>query len=584
MTQTNGSQTKYSHSNQMALIQILIVDDLEVIREGLKVLLETESDFIIVGMANNGTKAIELVETQQPDIVLMDIEMPELDGISSTQIICQQFPQTKILVFTTYDEKSYINQFIEAGAKGYFLKGTPIEEVKQAIRAVYNYTQFSSGLLKNKARHGSSLEVESIEFSAVDALAPKSALASATKLSALNIPSENPSTIKQKSLWWRIVIGIAISLGIIAILGFAFAKVKSNLNPAPVETPLSPSVTAPTRVSALGEIEPEGEIIQLSVSSAAEGSRVEQLLVERGDRVQKNQVVAILDSYNRRLAALDKAKTDVQTAIANLERVQAGAKQGDINAQQAAIARLAAELRGQIASQQAEIARFQAELNNAESEYRRYQQLYKDGAISASDRDTKQLRVDTLKQQLAQANETLNRTIETTQVQRSEAQARLESISEVRSVDVQVAQSELEQARATVKQAQADLELTEVRSPIDGQVLKVNVRPGEVVGNNGIIAVGKTDRMYVVAEVYETEVEKVQLGQKAIVTGAAFSQELEGEVAQIGLEVKQQDVFDSDPLVNTDNKVVEVKIRLSPESSKRVTALSNLQVQVVIIL
>lgn len=90
--------------------------------------------------------------------------------------------------------------------------------------------------------------------------------------------------------------------------------------------------------------------------------------------------------------------------------------------------------------------------------------------------------------------------------------------------------------------------------------------------------------MYVAAEVYETDVARVRLRQKAIVTGSAFELELEGEVTQVGLEVKQQDVFESDPLVNTDNKVVEVKIRLDPESSKRVTALSNLQVQVVIVL
>lgn len=123
-----------------------------------------------------------------------------------------------------------------------------------------------------------------------------------------------------------------------------------------------------------------------------------------------------------------------------------------------------------------------------------------------------------------------------------------------------------------------------MKSPIDGQVLTLNVRPGEVVVDRGIMAIGQTDQMYVVAEVYETDVEKVRLGQKAIITGKAFSQKLQGKVSQIGLEVKQQNVFESDPLVNTDNKVVEVKIRLDPESSQKVTTLSNLQVQVVIVL
>jgi HlyD family secretion protein len=343
-------------------------------------------------------------------------------------------------------------------------------------------------------------------------------------------------------------------------------------------------VPTPTAVSALGQIEPEGEVIQLSVSSAAESSKVEQLLVQRGDRVKQGQVVAVLDSYNSASAATNKAQTDVRIAQANLERVQAGAKQGDISAQKSSINRLEAELKGQIAAQEAAIARLEAELANANVEYNRYQQLFDDGAISAQERDTRRLRVDTVEQQLAETKETLNRTIETTNVQRNEAQAKLESIAEVRSVDVQVAQAELAQAQAQVKQAQENLALTQVRSPTDGQVLKVNVRPGEVVGDQGIVAIGQTEQMYVVAEVYETDVDQVRVGQKALITGSAFDEELKGEVAQVGLEVEQQDVFESNPLVNTDNKVVEVRIRLSPESSQRVTALSNLQVQVVVVL
>ena len=373
------------------------------------------------------------------------------------------------------------------------------------------------------------------------------------------------------------------------MLGLAIAKFRPDIYtqitepPPPPVTPIE-SIPEPTAVSALGRIEPEGEIIELSVSAAAEGSKVERLLVERGDRVKQGQLVAILDSYNRRQAALESAKADVQIAQANLDRVKAGAKQGDINAQKSAINRLEAELRGQIASQEAEIARLAAELNNAQVEYRRNQQLFQDGAISASERDSKRLRVDTFQQQLQQAKETLNRTIETTKVQRNEAQAKLESVAEVRPVDVQVAQAELEQAKAAVKQAQEAVALTEVRSPITAQVLEVNVRPGEVVQNGGIVSLGQTEQMYVVAEVYETEIEKISLGQRTIVTGSAFSEELRGEVAQIGLEVKQQNVFESDPLVDTDNKVVEVKILLFRESSERVTALSNLQVQVIIFL
>ncbi len=411
-----------------------------------------------------------------------------------------------------------------------------------------------------------------------------------SKAEAIEIETLSEPTIFQpKPLLWRIAIWTMLAISALAISALLLAKFNPSfygqlLGASDTEAPVPAPPPEPTAVSALGQIEPEGEVIQLSVSAAAEGSKVEQLLVERGDKVQQGQVVAILDSYSSQLAALGSAKADVQTAQANLERVQAGAKQGDINAQQAEIDRLSAELEGQIATQKATIARLSAELNNAEVENKRYQQLFQDGAISAQARDTRSLRVDTIQQQLAAAQETLNRTITTTQVQRNEALARLESITEVRPVDVQVSQAELEKANAAVNQAQAALALTEVRSPINGRVLKVNVRPGEVVSDRGIVAIGQTDRMYVVAEVYETDIDRVRVGQKAIVTGSAFDEKLEGTIAQVGLEVKQQDVFESDPMVNTDNKVVEVKIRLSPESSKRVTALSNLQVQVVIAL
>ena len=587
MTQLNGTEKKHLDSNLTDKIRISIVDDSRVIREGLKVILQTEPNFDIVGMANDGRAAIELIEAQKPDIVLMDMEMPELNGISSTEIICDRFSDTKVVIFSDHDENSYITQSLEAGAKGYFLKKTPTVEVVRGIKNIHKgFCQFSPGLLENYVRHTAKLGSQT-NSSILPETELETSLTPAEPLPAIELKEP---IIEPKPWLRRIIMGATLLIITLVVAAWAIAKFKPDFYNQIIGNPSNPPPTtpvpapAPTAVSALGQIEPEGEVIQLSASSAGESSRVEKLLVQRGDRVKQGQVVAILDSYKRSLANVKTAQADVKTAQANLERVQAGAKQGDINAQKAEISRISAELNGQIASQKAAIARLTAELENAQVEYRRYQQLFKDGAISAQERDTRRLRVDTVKQQLLEAKESLNRTIETSQVQSSEAQAKLESISEVRPVDVQVAQAELEQAISAQNQAQEALALTEVRSPIDGRVLNVNVRPGEVVGNKGIMAIGQTDRMYVVAEVYETDVDKVRLGQKAIVTGSAFSEELEGEVTQVGLEVKQQDVFESDPLVNTDNKVVEVKIRLSPKSSERVTALSNLQVQVVIAL
>jgi HlyD family secretion protein len=336
-------------------------------------------------------------------------------------------------------------------------------------------------------------------------------------------------------------------------------------------------------VAALGRLEPSGEVIRLSAPNSQTGERVAQLLVNKGERVLRGQIVAVLDDYAPRLAALEKAQRQVQVAQASLRRVQAGAKEGDIYAQEATIARLEAQLRGEIATQQATISRLEAELQNADSENQRYQKLFQDGAISASEADAKRLRLDTVQQQLNEAKATLNRTVETLQKQLNEAQARLDSIAEVRPTDIQAAQADIESAKASVKQAQAELDLSAVRSPIDGQVLKIHTWPGEIIGNLGIAELGRTQQMYVVAEVYETDIKKVRIGQSAMITADAFSGKIWGTVTDIGLQVNKQNIFNTNPGADTDNKVIDVKIRINtPADNKRVSTLTDLQVQVLI--
>jgi len=377
---------------------------------------------------------------------------------------------------------------------------------------------------------------------------------------------------------WTIILIITMALATGAIFLYSLLQFRStSQSSAP-----TPQKITPTAVAALGRIEPQGEITRLSAPNSLEGTRVTQLLVKEGDKVRAGQVVAVLDTQNRRRTALEKAQTNVQVAQAHLAQVKAGAKAGDITAQQATIANLQAELSGNITAQQATIARLQAELRNAQTQNRRYQQLYQSGAISASDSDSKRLSVDTVGEQLKEAKATLNRTVQTNQKQQSEAKAKLESISEVRPTDVQTAQAELESAYSSVKQAQADLEVSYIRAPINCQILKVHVRAGEIVGSEGIAEIGKTDQMYVVAEIYETDIKKVRLGQDAIITSEAFPSKLRGKVTQIGLQVNKQDVFNNNPTADTDHKVIEVKISLDPASSRQVANLSNLQVQVVI--
>ncbi|MBW4657226.1 MAG: response regulator transcription factor [Drouetiella hepatica Uher 2000/2452] len=131
------------------MIRVLLVDDQSIIRQGLKALLQLEPDLQIVGDAENGQVAVQQVEALQPDVVLMDVRMPVMDGVAATTAIAQQFPAVKILMLTTFDEDEYVAAALQQGAVGYLLKDTPTEELANAIRTVHKgYTQFAPGILQ----------------------------------------------------------------------------------------------------------------------------------------------------------------------------------------------------------------------------------------------------------------------------------------------------------------------------------------------------------------------------------------------------------------------------------------------------
>ncbi|MBW4468744.1 MAG: response regulator transcription factor [Pegethrix bostrychoides GSE-TBD4-15B] len=131
------------------MIRLLLVDDQSLIRRGLRALLELEPDLEIVGEAETGQAAIEQVRALKPDLVLLDVRMPIMDGVTATPLILQAAPQTKVLVLTTFDQDDYVSQALQQGASGYLLKDTPSEELAAAIRLVHRgYSQFGPGILQ----------------------------------------------------------------------------------------------------------------------------------------------------------------------------------------------------------------------------------------------------------------------------------------------------------------------------------------------------------------------------------------------------------------------------------------------------
>ncbi|MEL7034892.1 MAG: efflux RND transporter periplasmic adaptor subunit [Cyanobacteria bacterium J06592_8] len=419
----------------------------------------------------------------------------------------------------------------------------------------------------------------------------------------------------------------------------------------PVST-LAPVVPEIKTVTALGRLEPDGDIIRLKASTSTQENRIGELLVREGDRVEVGQVIAILDSRDRLQADLERAKEDVQVNQARLAQVKAGAKSGDLAAQkaqisqlqaqlrgdeaaqianiqrlqaqwegeraaqEATISRLRAQLEGELATQEATISRLRAELENAQVEYERYRQLNEEGAISRSSFDSKRLTVETSRQKLVEAQATLSRIDRTTREQIAEAEAnldrinrtsrqqiaeaevtlsriqstgrdqisqarsQLESLAEVRPVDVQIAQAEVDRAIAAVRQAEASLAQAYVRSPQEGVVMDIHTRAGEVVASEGIVEIGRTQQMYAIAEVYQSDIQKIQPGQTAKISSDALPETLNGTVERINQKVQRQNVINTDPSENIDGRVVEVHIRLDEPSSQTAAQFTNLQVQV----
>ena len=386
---------------------------------------------------------------------------------------------------------------------------------------------------------------------------------------------ESLATKVRKSRWTKAALA-SLCIGSAAVGLWSF---QSTLTPPQSEIVSEPAIQT---ITALGRLQPKGEVIKLSAPTSNSGNRVERLLVEEGSRVEAGSPVAILDNRDFLQAALEQAQKDVTVAQAKLAITQAGAKQGEIASQQAEIERLEAQRQGDISSQQSKIARLAAEVRNAQTEYQRYQVLYQNGAISASDRDSRRLTLETAQRSLQEAQAELNRTRSTLPFELNAARATLNKIAEVRPVDVTYNRAEVEKALAARNQAKAELEQAIVRSPVNGEVLYIHTRSGEVISSDGIVEIGQTGQMEAIAEVYQSDVNEIRIGQKVRVSSDSLTGELAGKVTQIGSQVRRQETVNTDPSTNIDARVVEVHVALNAASSQKAAKFTNLQVKVVI--
>ncbi len=128
----------------MEKIKLLVVDDHTIVREGISALLELSPETEVLGEAANGKEALEMVKKLSPDVVLMDIIMPIMDGLEATRYICKDYPAVKVLVLTQYDDREHVFEVVEAGAVGFIDKSTVSSELVRGIRAVHRGDSFLS--------------------------------------------------------------------------------------------------------------------------------------------------------------------------------------------------------------------------------------------------------------------------------------------------------------------------------------------------------------------------------------------------------------------------------------------------------
>ncbi|WP_144872554.1 response regulator, partial [Hyella patelloides] len=283
--------------NQNQKIRILIADDQKMIREGLKALIQTESDLEVVGIADNGEDSIKQVEIHQPDVVLMDMEMPGMDGVSATKIICEKFPDVKVLVLSTFDTQEYVARTLSSGAMGYLLKGTPAQELTNAIRSVHlGYAQIGPGIYQNlplipkgeSNNHLSPLATSNPNQIGAEQLSPRvngqlatldkeqdsSALSVASKSAIAPRKFEQTVLLRPSPKWSHWTVTGIMGVTVFAVVWAFVAKIEQV-------------------VPAMGQLKPEGRIKEVQIPTSGV---VEEVKVEEGQRVDQGDVLLVLDS------------------------------------------------------------------------------------------------------------------------------------------------------------------------------------------------------------------------------------------------------------------------------------------------
>jgi HlyD family secretion protein len=366
------------------------------------------------------------------------------------------------------------------------------------------------------------------------------------------------------------------TMGVAAAILAVHPPTRPAVAAATVGAPAAPAATA---VAALGRVEPQSEIINLGAGGlgGAPQDKLEALLVDRGDPVTKGQELGHLAGRTEQIAQRNYLRAQLEEAKAKF-KTETALDQQHIADSETHLQQVLQVEPQQIAAQEANVRALETTLADHEDVLNINSQLYPKGFASRRQRDGQEA------------------TVREDRARLESGQAQLAQLKRQFEFDRRSGQIQIDVAKATLARAQADfpleslakqIELDETRannltlySPINGRVLNVLVRPGENVGTGPVLTLGDTSKMRVVAEVYETDIGRVELGERSTITSRALAQPLGGKVVRIGDMVFKNDVLHTDPAAKTDARIVQVWIEL--DDAAPLQSLTNLTVDVVI--
>lgn len=338
------------------------------------------------------------------------------------------------------------------------------------------------------------------------------------------------------------------------------------------------------RVSALGRIEPRGMIRRITSPASLSNDRVERVLVKEGERVEQGQELAYLSSQSTRQASLNLADQRVGLSRSKLNNIKAGASSDSIATQKATVKSLEMQRKTVEQTLGRQIEQARSIVSTANLEAKRYEQLFQENAISELDRNRYRQEAETANARLNELLEQSSGSQARLDAEISAANSRVAELQNVRPEDINQARQAVLKAEAARDQAQQKLNETIIRSPEQGQILQIFARAGERIGNQGILEMADTDNMIVTAEVYQTDLGLLKVGQGATVTAPGLRDgRVKASITKILPQVQRQATFSNTPGENLDQRVFNVRLKLYPntEQRKRLRMGSNMQVQVI---